>query len=186
MAGLDLTHHFLIAMPQLADPNFQHTVTYICAHSAEGAMGIVINRPLDMPLGEVLAQMDLASEDGRVNAMAVYDGGPVQRDRGFVLYRPPYEYDSTLRVSDTVALATSRDILEAICRGEGPADTLVALGYAGWGAGQLEQEMVQNAWLTTPADEDILFRTPHDQRYARAVARMGVDLRDLSTDVGHA
>lgn len=186
MSGLDLTNHFLIAMPQMADPNFQQTVTYVCAHGPDGAMGIVINRPLAMPLGEVLSQMNLVPDDERVNGITVFDGGPVQRDRGFILFHPPRQYDSSLRVSKEVALATSRDILEAMCRGEGPDEALVALGYAGWGAGQLEQEMAQNAWLTIPADGDILFHTPHQQRYARAVARIGVDLRDLSTDVGHA
>lgn len=186
MDRLDLTNHFLIAMPQLADPSFHQTVTYICAHSPEGAMGIVINRPLGIPLGEVLVQMKLAPEDPAVNGITVFDGGPVQRDRGFILYRPPRQFDSTLRVTATLALATSRDILEAICRGNGPDDSLVALGYAGWGAGQLEQEMVDNAWLTAPADEDLLFHVPHDQRYAEAVSRIGVDLRDLSSDVGHA
>lgn len=186
MGELDLTNHFLVAMPQLADPNFQHTVTYVCAHSAEGAMGIVINRPLDLPLGEVLSQMDLCPRDAQVNTITLMDGGPVQRDRGFVLYRPPRPFDSCLQVSEDVALATSRDILEAICRGDGPADTLVALGYAGWGAGQLEQELAENAWLSLPADGDILFHTPAQLRYTRAVERMGVDLSALSTDIGHA
>ncbi|MCZ6664806.1 MAG: YqgE/AlgH family protein, partial [Gammaproteobacteria bacterium] len=145
MHDLDLTNHFLIAMPALADPNFHHTVTYICAHSEEGAMGIVINRPLEIELGEVLSQMDLNIDDPDVALRPVYQGGPVHQDRGFVIHRPAREWSSTITINQEVGVSTSRDILEAISAGKGPDDTLVALGYAGWGAGQIEQEMAQNA-----------------------------------------
>ncbi len=183
---LDLTNQFLIAMPTLEDPNFARTVTYVCAHNEEGAMGIVINRPLKIELGEVLSQMQLEAVDPSINARPVYQGGPVHRDRGFILHRPALDFGSTIRVSDDIAISTSREILSAISRGEGPADTLVALGYAGWGAGQLEQEMQQNAWLSGPASADVIFRAPPGERWERAAAQLGIDLGLLSSDVGHA
>jgi len=186
MRGLDLTDHLLIAMPGLADPNFHHTVTYVCAHSEEGALGIVINRPLDIPLEQVLSQMQLTSESISVNRMPVFSGGPVQRDRGFVLHRPAGQWNSTLKVTDGIGLATSRDILEALACGQGPRDVLVALGYAGWDAGQLEQEMAENAWLSTPASPEILFDVAPERRWHAAAQRMGIDLSLLSPDVGHA
>ena len=186
MAPLNLTNQFLIAMPSLADPNFVHTVTYICAHSEDGAMGIVINRPLNIGLGEVLAQMKMEATVPDINERPVFHGGPVQRDRGFIIYRPASSWDSSLQVSDEVAVATSRDILEAISCGEGPQDTLVALGYAGWSAGQLEQEMLDNAWLSTPANDNILFRLPAPDRWRSAVALLGIDLDNLSSEIGHA
>jgi putative transcriptional regulator len=186
MRGLDLTDHLLIAMPGLSDPNFHHTVTYVCAHSEEGALGIVINRPLDIPLEDVLSQMQLSSESITVNRMPVFSGGPVQRDRGFVLHRPAGQWGSTLHVTDGIGLATSRDILEALASGQGPQEVLVALGYAGWDAGQLEQEMAENSWLSTPASPEILFATPPERRWHAAAEKMGIDLSLLSSDVGHA
>ncbi len=186
MQHFNLTDHFLIAMPQLEDPNFVRSVTYICAHNDEGAMGIVINRPLDMALAEVLEQMELAANDPLIGELPVYLGGPVHTDRGFVLHRPVHHWNSTIAVTAEVAVSTSRDILEAIARGEGPRDALVALGYAGWSAGQLENEMAQNAWLSGPADLDIVFKTPAELRWQRAAARLGIDLASISHDVGHA
>lgn len=186
MEPLNLTNQFLIAMPTLQDPNFAHTVTYICAHNDEGAMGIVINRPMNIDLGEVLEQMDLAAKDPRINDRMVYQGGPVQRDRGFILHRPPGDWDSTISVGEDLGVATSRDILAAIAGGEGPRDTLIALGYAGWGAGQLEREMVDNAWLTGPVDYDIIFNVPSELRWQQAAALLGVDIEHLSNQVGHA
>ncbi|MCB1747458.1 MAG: YqgE/AlgH family protein [Gammaproteobacteria bacterium] len=185
MNDFNLTNHFLIAMPTLEDPNFSRTVTYICAHNAEGAMGIVINRPLDLALGDVLEQMDLAAKDDAVAASPVFQGGPVHTDRGFILHRPAQAWNSNVSVTDDVGLATSRDILEAIAGGSGPADYLVALGYAGWGAGQLEQEMADNAWLSGPADPELIFATPVERRWAAAAQRIGVDIGALSRDVGH-
>ena len=186
MQHFNLTDHFLIAMPQLEDPNFVRSVTYICAHNEEGAMGIVINRPLDMALAEVLTQMELAANDPLIGELPVYLGGPVHTDRGFVLHRPVHHWNSTIAVTAEVAVSTSRDILEAIARGEGPRDALVALGYAGWSAGQLENEMAQNAWLSGPADLDIVFKTPAELRWQRAAVRLGIDLASISHDVGHA
>ena len=186
MQSFNLTNHFLIAMPQLADPNFEHTVTYICVHNEEGAMGIVVNRPLEMALGEVLSQMALSPGSAEIASQPIYLGGPVHTDRGFVLHRPATAWGSTLGVTPEVGLSTSRDILEAMARGEGPTEALVALGYAGWGAGQLEAEMAQNAWLSGPADLDIVFRLPPERRWEVAANRIGVDLAALSHDVGHA
>lgn len=181
-----LTDHFLIAMPTLADPNFTHTVTYICEHNSEGAMGIVINRPLELSLGDVLEHMEI-SAGGRVDtATSIYGGGPVQQEHGFVLHQPVGMWESSLAITDEIAVTTSRDILRAIAHGEGPQRYLVALGYAGWGAGQLEQEMADNAWLSGPADLDIIFETPFEQRWAEAAALLGVDLNLLSSDIGHA
>jgi putative transcriptional regulator len=186
MQYFNLTDHFLIAMPQLADPNFVHSVTYICAHNEDGAMGIVINRPLDMALGEVLMQMELSAGSAEIAERTVYLGGPVHTDRGFVLHRPAQTWNSTIAITAEVAVSTSRDILEAIARGQGPSDALVALGYAGWGAGQLESEIAQNAWLSGPANLDIVFKTPVELRWQRAAALLGIDLDSISHDVGHA
>jgi len=183
---MNLTNHFLIAMPTLADPNFHRTVTYLCHHDEEGAMGIVINRPLDLSLGEVLGHMDIESSDPRVNGMPVLQGGPVQRERGFVLHRPSADWDSCLRVSDEIAIATSRDILAAMARGEGPEQALVALGYAGWGAGQLEREVVENAWLSGPADLGIIFEQPYEKRWDLAARLLGIDPERLSMVAGHS
>ena len=186
MAQTCLANHFLIAMPALQDPNFFHGVTYICEHSDQGAMGIVINRPLDVGLGEILEQMNIHSDDAKINAQAVYLGGPVQNERGFILHSPTGEWENMLRIGAEVAVTSSRDILEAIAHGQGPEKTLVALGYAGWGAGQLEQELLDNAWISTPAHSNIIFDLPDDQRWQAAAASAGVDLTRLSSDVGHA
>ncbi|MCC6202008.1 MAG: YqgE/AlgH family protein [Gammaproteobacteria bacterium] len=183
---MNLSNHFLIAMPSLADPNFQQTVTLICAHGDEGAMGIVVNRPLPLELSAVLEQMKLSSEDERVNAQQVYEGGPVRRDRGFVVHRPPLQWDSTILVSDEIAVSTSRDILEAISAGKGPESSLIALGYAGWEPGQLETEIAQNAWLSCPADASIIFSMPAEQRWRRAAEQLGIAIDTISRDIGHA
>ncbi|HWP95114.1 MAG TPA: YqgE/AlgH family protein [Gammaproteobacteria bacterium] len=181
-----LTNHFLIAMPTLADPNFVQTVTYICEHSAGGALGIVINRPLDMRLRDILDQLKLPTTNEKVISMPVYAGGPVLPERGFVLHTPHGDWDSSLKVTDEIAVTTSRDILVAMARGEGPERALVALGYAGWGAGQLESEIAQNAWLSAPADTQIIFETPYEKRWQAAARLIGVDPTLLTGDAGHA
>lgn len=186
MQATNLTNHFLIAMPGLADPNFHHTVTYICAHNDEGAMGIVINRPLELALSDVLSQMDMPSNHATVQDMAIYQGGPVQTDRGFVLHTPGQDWDSSIQISPAICVTTSRDILQALADGEGPDHILVALGYAGWAAGQLEHEIAENAWLSGPADIDIIFSTPCERRWEAAARLLGVDIQMLSNDVGHA
>ncbi len=181
-----LSNHFLIAMPNLADPNFFHTVTLICEHNEEGALGIVINRPTDFSLGELLQQLELIEDADRYADIPVYAGGPVQGEHGFIVHSPPGEWAHSLRFGDGLALTTSRDLLEGIVEGRGPERLLVALGYAGWGPGQLEQELADNAWLTTPASHEILFEVPAEQRWKAAAAQLGIDLDLLSGDAGHA
>ncbi len=186
MEQSNLTNHLLIAMPNLADPNFSHTVTYICEHNENGAMGLVINRPIDINVAEVLEQMEIPVDEPSAGAAQVYLGGPVEEQRGFVLHSSDSEWDSTLRINDQVSVTTSRDILEAMARGEGPEHALVALGYAGWGPGQLEQEILDNSWLSAPADQAILFTLPPARRWEAAAELLGVDLNRLSSESGHA
>ncbi|MEY6431469.1 YqgE/AlgH family protein [Thioalkalicoccus limnaeus] len=181
-----LRNHFLIAMPGLKDPNFARTVTYVCEHTEQGAMGIVINRPMDIRLGLVLSQLDIVSANLAVNDSLVFLGGPVQTDRGFVLHAAGERFDSTLSITPDISITTSRDILEAIAEGRGPDQHLVALGYAGWGSGQLEEEMSANAWLSGPADQAVIFSTPIEARWQAAAGLLGVDLNLLSGDAGHA
>ncbi len=182
-----LTNHFLIAMPRMGDPNFHQTVTYLCEHNDNGAMGLVINRPMNLKLGEIFAQMSLDTPPTDCSDQPVLQGGPVHPDRGFVLHSPSSDaWDSTLEVSSEIRVTTSRDILSAMALGSGPDSAIVALGYAGWGGGQLENELVANAWLSVPATADIIFETPFDQRWEAAARLIGIDLNTLSTDAGHA
>ena len=181
-----LTNQFLIAMPAMKDPNFEQTVTYICQHNHEGALGIVINRTIDLTVGDVLDQMNIV-RDAAINSEApVHYGGPVQIERGFILHEDIGDWDSTLQISDLTGLTTSRDILEAMANNLGPSRALLALGYAGWGAGQLEREISENAWLNWPADNELIFTTPIGERWSKAASLLGVDLSLLSTDAGHA
>ena len=186
MACMDLTNQFLIAMPSLADPNFHRTVTLMCAHSEDGAMGIVINRPLDIKLTSVLDHMSIEATSRDAEQVPVLQGGPVQRERGFVIHHPPGDWDAVLRVGDEIGIATSKDILSAVAEGRGPERIAIALGYAGWGAGQLEHELQQNAWLSGPADSRIIFDTPYEDRWASAARLLGIDPHHLSGDAGHA
>lgn len=182
----NLTNHFLIAMPQLADPNFHQTATYICEHNQEGAMGLIVNRPLNIQLTDVLEQMEIIATDPACANTPVFYGGPVQVERGFILHSPATAWESTVAVTDNLAITTSRDILVDIAEGRGPTQYLVTLGYAGWGAGQLEAELGQNAWLSGPADPAILFDVAVEDRWKRAAQDLGVDLNLLSGDSGHA
>jgi putative transcriptional regulator len=182
----NLTNHFLIAMPRLEDPNFFHTVTYICEHTTDGAMGIVINRPMDLHLADIFDQLEIQISANDVAEQPVYIGGPVQSDRGFVLHESSTKWASTLQVTAEISVTTSLDILEAIATGKGPRHNLVALGYAGWGAGQLESELAQNAWLSGPAKSEIIFNRASEERWQAAADLLGVDLNLLSGDTGHA
>jgi len=186
MLSSNFTNQFLIAMPNLLDPNFYQTVTYICTHNDEGAMGIVINRPLEFELGEILTQMKLTTSEKSVEQTPVYHGGPVYADRGFVLHETHNAWESSINVSDALGVTTSRDILEAIADGDGPENALIALGYAGWASGQLEEEIKGNAWLNGPSDLDIIFNTPCEQRWASATALLGIDCNQISAEIGHA
>ena len=181
----NLTNHFLIAMPSLSDPFFARTVTYLCQHDDEGALGIIINRPSELTFKDVMGQMNIELNDEALGQTPVYFGGPVHPDRGFVLHEPAGEWNSTLKVSDTLSLTTSRDILEAISRGEGPQKMLLALGYAGWAKGQLEEEIVQNSWLNAEAEQSIIFNHPATRRWKAAAELMGIDISLLTTQAGH-
>ena len=181
-----LANQLLIALPTLADPNFSRSVTLICQHDADGAMGVTINRPSEYTLGEVFRQMGIESDDDALCARPVLAGGPVHPERGFVLHDGQREWDSTLAITDGLFVTTSRDVLEAIANGDGPALATVALGCAGWGAGQLEQELVENSWLTVPADPEVLFALPLTERWQAAADRIGVDLSRVSGYSGHA
>jgi len=187
MSSIDLTHHFLIAMPNMADPYFARTLTYICEHNDQGALGLVVNRPIDMTLHALFERLQLTLRDAGRKHAPIYFGGPVQTDRGFVLHAPAGNWQSTLRVrEDLIGLTTSKDILEAVGRGEGPARMLVTLGYAGWSPGQLEHELSQNAWLTVEARDGIIFETPAEERLPAAMELLGLDYARLQDAAGHA
>lgn len=183
---VNLTNHFLIAMPAMVDPNFSRTLTFICEHSDQGAIGIIVNRPMDMRLETLFERIELKLEAVELAGMPVYFGGPVQTDRGFVLHRPSGEWHSTLAVADNLALTSSRDVLQSVAESGEPSDILVTLGYAGWAAGQLEHELVQNAWLTVAADPQIIFNMPPEERLPAAMQLLGVDYASLSEVAGHA
>ena len=185
-SGDCLRDHFLLAMPCMSEGIFSQSITYICEHGESGAMGIVINRPLDLSVSEIFEhlQIDCARDFSDLPVMA---GGPVQMDHGFVLHRYCNEaWEASLKVTSEITLTTSRDILRAIAKDEGPQDHLIALGYAGWTAGQLEQELAENSWLTMPGSSDIIFSTPADQRLNAAAALLGVDMNLISGQAGHA
>ena len=186
MSDFNLTHHFLVAMPAMQEGVFAGTLTYVCEHNENGALGVVVNRPLSLTLGEMFDQINIPLHRPKLGKMPVHFGGPVQTERGFVLYDTPGDWQSTLRINDGLALTTSRDILEAVGRGEGPRRLLVTLGYAGWDQGQLEHEMGENAWLTMPASEHILFDLPPEERLPAAMALLGVNYASLVENAGHA
>ncbi len=182
-----LTNHLLIAMPTLADPNFSQTVALICEHTDKGALGIVVNKPLPMRLQDVLEQMSLEAQNQRIAAKPVLRGGPVSTDRGFVLHRPGgAKWERSHRVSDMIQVTTSRDVLGAMARGEGPDDAFIALGYAGWEAGQLEREIKDNSWMSMPLDARMVFELPYEERWSAAWRFLGIDKDMMSRSSGHA
>jgi len=186
VSSINLTHHFLIAMPSMADPYFAKSLTYVCEHNDQGALGLVVNRPIDMTLQALFERLSLTLKHRDLSDAPIYFGGPVQTDRGFVLHEPAGNWQSTLRVRDAIGLTTSKDILEAVGRGEGPQKILVTLGYAGWSAGQLEHELGQNAWLTVEAKDAIIFDLPSEERLPAAMELLGVDYARLADSAGHA
>jgi putative transcriptional regulator len=186
VSSINLTHHFLIAMPSMADPYFAKSLAYVCEHNDQGALGVVINRPIDMTLQALFERLSLTLKHKDLSDAPIYFGGPVQTDRGFVLHEPAGNWQSTLRVGDAIGLTTSKDILEAVGRGEGPQKLLVTLGYAGWSAGQLEHELGQNAWLTVEAKDAIIFDLPSEERLPAAMELLGVDYARLADSAGHA
>jgi putative transcriptional regulator len=181
-----LTNHFLIALPTLQDPGFSRTVTYICEHTSEGTMGIIINRPSALQLTDILHHMDISESLQARSELPICVGGPVQEDRGFLLHSPAKRWDSTLFIGDDMAVTTSQDMVKALAKGEGPGNIFFALGYAGWGPGQLEQELQQDSWIFGPASKEIIFHTPLEQRWEAAAKLAGVDLHLMSNVGGHA
>ena len=173
-------------MPGMPDPNFSTTVTLICEHNDEGALGIVINRPTTLKLGGLFEQLSVDDPDPGAALSPVLSGGPVGTERGFVLHGPEQSYENTLAVSDDIRLTLSRDIIDAMASGDGPAQSLIALGYAGWEAGQLEEEMLANSWLNVPATPEIVFNTPFEDRWDSAARTLGIDIACMSPDAGHA
>lgn len=186
MQKVNLTQHFLIAMPNMVDPHFAKTLTFICEHNEQGALGVVVNRPIDMTLETLLEQISIPLDTGAFKSVPVHFGGPVQVDRGFVLHTPRGEWQSTLAVGSDIGLTTSKDILQAVARGEGPRQILVTLGYAGWAPGQLEHELSQNAWLTVHAKPEVIFELSSEERLPAAMSLLGVDYASLSEQAGHA
>ena len=186
MHTVNLTNHVLIAMPGMADPYFSKTLTFICEHNDQGALGVVVNKPIDLTLGNLFEQVEIPLQDDALSAQSVYFGGPVQVDRGFVLHQPQGSWQSTLKIDRDIGFTTSRDILQAMARGEGPGRQIVTLGYAGWGAGQLEDEIKRNGWLTVGADADVIFSLPPEQRLATAMGMLGLNYGNLSDEAGHA
>lgn len=186
MQSVNLTNHFLIAMPSMVDPNFSKTLTYIVEHNEQGALGLVVNRPIDLRLDALFEQISIPLADDDYSGMAVHFGGPVQIDRGFVLHRPVGSWQSTLAVNSEIGLTTSKDILQALSDGKGPQRLLVTLGYSGWAPGQIEYELAQNAWLTVPAKPEVIFDTPAEARLGAAMSLLGIDFASLSEGAGHA
>jgi putative transcriptional regulator len=187
---IDLTNQFLIAMPGMADDAFAGSVVYMCEHNEKGALGLVINKPISLTVGNLFEKVELNLPDESLAARPVFYGGPVQTERGFVLHERLDEqgghYNATLAIPGGLEMTTSRDVLEALSHGAGPRKLLVTLGYSGWAAGQLEEEIGRNGWLTVDAAPEIIFETPVEQRYERALALLGIDPRMLSTEAGHA
>ncbi len=197
MAGdpitINLTNQFLIAMPGMVDGTFAGSVVYLCEHTEKGALGLVINKPIDIKLKNLFEKVELTLDRQDLADAPVFFGGPVQTERGFVLHEPlgggegeGAHYNSTLQIPGGLEMTTSKDVLEALANGAGPKKVLVTLGYSGWGAGQLEDEIGRNGWLTVDAEPGIIFDTPVDQRYERALSLLGIDPRMLSQEAGHA
>lgn len=181
-----LQEQMLIAMPSMADPNFSRSVTLLCQHNEQGAIGITVNRLSGFTLGELFFQLDISCDDEEMLSRAVLEGGPVSPDHGFVLHTPMEGFDSSVLVNADIMVTTSRDVLFAIAAGNGPKEFLVALGYAGWGDGQLEWEMRQNAWLSVPVDKAILFESDLQNRWQKAIGKLGIDVNNLHEFGGHA
>jgi len=181
-----LINQLLIAMPGMADPNFITTVKLVCEHNDDGALGIIINRPLTLKLSGLFEQLSVDDPDPSAAGEPVVAGGPVGTERGFVLHGPEHSYENTLPVSNDIQLTLSRDVIDAMASGEGPDKSLVALGYAGWEAGQLEDEMLANSWLSVPATPELVFDTPFADRWASAARTLGINIAQMSSDAGHA
>lgn len=179
-------NHLLIAMPAMIDPNFAHTVIYVCEHHAEGTVGLIINRPMEFSLSLVFEQMNIESVQEERKMQPLMFGGPIQMERGFVVHRPMGEWRSSLILGDEVTITTSNDIIRAIADGKGPKDALITLGYAGWTENQLELEVMNNIWLVCPFKAELLYDVPFVQRWEAAGMMIGVKMNQLTSAVGHA
>ena len=186
MASIDLTDHFLIAMPAMEDPFFSKSLIYIAEHNEQGALGVIVNRPIDMTLAALLHKIDMPCDSGDLADLPIFFGGPVQMERGFVLHRPLGNWQSTLAVNGDIGLTTSRDVLQSLGHADHPSDMVIALGYSGWGSGQLENEIADNCWLTVPASPRILFELSYEDRFSSALESLGIDLANLAGQAGHA
>ncbi len=187
---MNLTNHFLVAMPGMQDPFFHRSVIYVCEHNEEGAMGLVINAPIDLTIATMLDKVDTEPLYSRIHKESldntVLNGGPIAEDRGFILHKPKDDYQSSLQITEQLSMTTSKDILDVLGTEAEPQNYIVALGYAGWEAGQLEKELIENAWLTVEADPKVIFETPVHSRWHQAVKMLGVEPAQLSVNVGHA
>jgi len=188
---LELANHFIIAMPTLNDPNFEKSVSYICEHNNEGAMGVIINQPTELTLTDLCDQLGIEITDPEYANIPIFHGGPVETERGFILHSPIGDWESTLPVTKDIGLTMSQDIIQAIAEGYDSDNTppkhfIITLGYAGWSEDQIEDEISENVWLNVMATEDILFNTPIEQRWTAAAASLGINLQQLSSDIGHA
>ncbi len=188
--SINLTNQFLIAMPGMVGDTFSGTVIYLCEHTENGALGLVINKPIDIKLKKLFEKVELVLDRGDISDNPVFFGGPVQTERGFVLHERLDEqgghYSSSLKIPGGLEMTTSKDVLEALSHGAGPKRVLVTLGYSGWGAGQLEDEMGRNNWINVGARPEIIFDTPIEQRYGKALSLLGIDVNMLSSQAGHA
>ena len=180
-----INNQFLIAMPTLEDPNFYQAVIYICEHTEDGAIGIIINKPTTVNVADVLMQMDMPMANSGVENIPVLYGGPIHPERGFVIHKPGGVWISSFTATEHIAITTSRDILQAVALNQGPEEILISLGYAGWEAGQLEEELAENTWINCHASPDILFKTPYEKRWKAAISSIGFDINALSRDMGH-
>lgn len=186
---MNLTNNLIIAMPGLADPIFEKSVSFICQHTEQGAMGLTINHPTNITFSELLSQLDIPLTEASLTSIPIYLGGPIETGHGFILHSNDAKLDSwtqTLKINDDLSLSSSKDILIAIANGKGPSNFLITLGYAGWGKGQIEKEMEQNSWLNVTADNDIIFHTPTEKRWESAAMKLGIDINLISGDIGHA
>lgn len=181
-----LTDNFLIAMPNMDDPSFLQSVIYICEHNEHGALGIVINKSIGVGIADIFSQMEIVLQSGKAEQMPILFGGPIHQERGFVIHSPEKKWRSTLATSSEIMITTSRDILEDIANNAGPQKAIIALGYAGWGAGQLEEELGKNIWLHCKANPGVMFDIPIERRWIAAASLLGIDINTLSGDIGHA
>lgn len=186
MSTASLANHFLVAMPNLHDPSFRHAVVYVCEHQPDGAVGLIVNHPMEYPMKMVFDQLKIPSEESVMRESPVMFGGPVQPERGFVIHRPQGNWRSSLLLQQDVTVTTSNDIIRAIAGKDGPKDVLVALGFAGWSEKQLDEEILANSWLVCPYNSELMYEVPYDKRWEYAGSILGIRINELGSQIGHA